>query len=105
MPEDDPAGITIDGEKYTMDDLTFRERREVRKLTRVVAEDPDLDLEDAVLDELLVAFATVVKQRTDPAYTLDDALDLKVADIVQRGEAADPPPAAPARKPRAGAKK
>lgn len=106
----DPFAILIDGEKYTMDDLTFRERREVRRLTREVAEDPELDLEDAILDELLVAFATVVKQRANPEYTLDEAMDLKLTDISSMGRAQEeeetvPPPTEPGRKPRAGAKK
>lgn len=87
---DELLTIAVDGEKFTMDDLSFRERREVRRLTREIAEDPDIELEDALVDDLLVAFVTVCKQRTNPDFTTDDAMDLKPADL-EVDETPDPP--------------
>ena len=81
MPDDEILAIAVDGERLTMDDLTFRERREVRRLARELDGNPDVHFDDLVLDDLIAAFVTVCKQRANPAFTIDDALDLKPTDL------------------------
>lgn len=81
--------IAIDGEKFTMADLTFRERKEVRRLARELDGDPDLDMEDVLFDSLVASFACVVKQRTDDGFTIDDAMDLTIKDLAAADAEAD----------------
>lgn len=84
MPEvqdDGPLTITVDGEKFTMDDLTFRERKAVRSIARELDGDPDVAMDDVMFDDLVLAFATVCKRRANPEFSLDDALDLKFTDL------------------------
>lgn len=94
---EDPFTIAVDGETYSMDDLSFKERKEVRKLAREIADDPEAELEDMVVDDLLVAMVTVCKQKTDPAFTIDAAMELKPGDIVPQPKKAKPRPKAPTR--------
>jgi hypothetical protein len=81
--------IAVDGERYTMDDLTFRERREVRRLARDLDGNPDVDFDDVMIDDLIAAFVTVCKQRGTPAFTVEDALDMKPGELLAAAE--DPP--------------
>lgn len=77
--------LVIDGEEYDLgqDDLTFGEQRALRKLVRDLAEDPDLNPVEATLADFLPALVTVIKQRTDASYTVEDALGLKYEDVIQ----------------------
>lgn len=83
MPED-VLMLAVDGDTYTMDDLTFRERKEVRRLARALDGNADIELDDVMVDDLLVAMVTVIKRRTSPEYTTDEAMDIRPADIVPR---------------------
>lgn len=80
--EDQGLVVMVDGERHAMGDLTFRERRELRRLARELEGDPDKEMEDVMFDYLVAAFATVVKQRTHPEFGIDDALDFKPSDLV-----------------------
>lgn len=81
MP-DDVLTLAIDGESHTMDDLTFRERKEVRRLSRELDGNAEAELDDIMVDDLIVAMVTVIKRRSNPEYTTDEAMDIKPADIV-----------------------
>jgi len=81
-PEDRPLTIAVDGEKFTMADLTFRERRDLRALARELADDPDLDMEDVMYDDLILAFAIVAHRRKTPGYSIEDGLDLQIGSLV-----------------------
>lgn len=81
MP-DDVLTLALDGDSHTMDDLTFRERKEVRRLARELDGTPDAELDDIMVDDLLVAMVTVIKRRASPEYTTDEAMDIRPNDIV-----------------------
>lgn len=81
MP-DDVLTLTVDGDTYTMDDLKFRERKEVRRLARDLHGSADADLDDIMVDDLIVAMVTVIKRRANPEYTIDEAMEIRPADIV-----------------------
>lgn len=94
-PTVDPLTITVDGERFTMDNLTFRERREVRRIARELDGNMDLDFDDVMIDDLLASFITVCKRRTVPTFTIDDALDLTPGDVVVNAPAVEADSAPP----------
>lgn len=77
--------LVIDGEEYDLgqDDLTFGEQRKLRTLVRQLAEDAELNPIEATLADFLPALVTIIKQRTNPEYTVDDALELKYEDVIK----------------------
>ena len=87
----DDGTIFIEGAAYTPDDLTFREQREMRDIYRNMMGDPAADLANAANMDFLPVLAYLVRRRDDPEYTLERALDLKIADLVT------PPPTKPKR--------
>lgn len=95
--------IHVEGETYELNDLSFKERKEVRRLARVAADDPDAELEDLEMDYLIVAFITVCKNRTDPAFDIEDAMEMKLTDVAVPVPADPPEPATKARRRGAGA--
>jgi hypothetical protein len=87
--------LVIDGEEYDLgtDSLTFGEQRKVRRYVRELAEDPDLDLGDAALMDVLPAIVTVIKQRTDASFTPDQADAMRLEDVLRdKQEPGDPTP-------------
>jgi hypothetical protein len=85
MPEDDEqqGGLWIDGELYTVDDLTFKERRLMRTTVRELnSDDPDFDMAfvDPINDTIPV-FVWIIKRRTNPDYSMDDVLSMKLSDL------------------------
>lgn len=89
MPED-VLTLAVDGDSYTMDDLTFRERKEVRRLARELDGGADAELDDIMVDDLIVAMVTVIKRRANPDYTTAEAMDIRPADIVPGDDKARP---------------
>lgn len=73
------SALYIDGEQVTMNDLTFREQRTMRDHIRALA--PDGDPDNASEADIVPALIAVVKQRTDPKFTLEQALDFKPGDL------------------------
>jgi hypothetical protein len=93
---DSSSGVPIDGRIYTLKDLTFRERRELRQMIRDSIGRPDAELYDVVDDaDLVPCIVYLVKRRTDSAYTLDMALDLTEAELAGEAEVVPPPVADP----------
>jgi hypothetical protein len=89
--------IVIDGDTYTLDDLTFREQHALRSAVRELSGDPEMTVGEAPLMDFLPALAYVIKRRAEPAYTVEQALDLRTDQVL-----ADLPPTKPASaKPRA----
>lgn len=76
--------IAVDGKEYSLDDLTFREQRELRKTVRELVDDPQADIDEAAMMDVLPAVALVLKRRDDPKYSIDQALELKVADLTAK---------------------
>jgi hypothetical protein len=86
----DESGIWVDGKCYTDDDLTFREQRTIRSLLRELMEDPLFDPLDAAQADLMPAYVCVIKRRTDPGYTVEQALDIKPSDLAKPEKKARP---------------
>ena len=78
--QDDLSAIWIDGQAYTFDDLTYREQRKVRDLLKGIAPDVE-DTDDASLADFMPCVITVIKQRTDPDFTIDQALDFSPKEL------------------------
>ena len=72
--------IVIDGDLVDTDDLTFGESRKVRQAMAQMGVE---DVHDPSIDEYLPALVWVWKQRTDPGFTLDQASELKLRDILR----------------------
>lgn len=71
--------VFVDGVKVTVADLTFGEQVKLRKFIRDLS--PDGDEDEASSAEMVPALVTVVKQRTEPEFTVENALALKEADL------------------------
>lgn len=85
----DDITITLDGETYSADELTFREQREMRKLVRELVEDPKADMEEVSIMDVLPVLAFIVIHRTKPEFTLEEALDMKISDILPEEDEAE----------------
>jgi hypothetical protein len=79
LPNEDTAGLWIDGERHDWNRLTFRERKAVSKLIVELEGDPD----DPSDDDFLPAVITVIMRRKDPEYPVDKALDMAPEDLVK----------------------
>lgn len=81
----DKEDIVVDGEVLDLDDFTFREMRELRRVVKehIIESEDDVDIEDLSLSEYLPAAIYLLKRRSDPEYTIDKALDLKFKDVVK----------------------
>ncbi len=93
MPNtDNDARLKIGGQIFDPEDLTYGEKREVRRIIRDElwdSGDGALDWDAVTENEVLPATITVFMRRGDPEYTVQQALDLKPRDIYI---AADGPP-------------
>jgi hypothetical protein len=84
-------GIPVDGQFYTVEDLTGREQRELRDALRELTGNDTATiaafLNFAMVDDFDYACAMtyVVTKRTNEKFTLDDALELKPAEIQEAG--------------------
>ncbi len=101
MPDENTDELLhVDGQTFDPEDLTYGEKREVRRLVRCELWDDamgDFDWEEVGENDVLPATIAVFMRRTDPDYTLEAALALKPRDVY----AVVPPtsrPAASARK-------
>lgn len=75
--------VEVDGEGgYKLDELTFREQREVRGLIRELTGDGGMEVVEAANMDFIPAIVTVVRRRGDANYSLDQALE-EHAEIVE----------------------
>lgn len=80
MPETpEQSGIYINGEKFVMSDLNYAERRQWRDKVRELA--PDGDADQAGEEDIIPAFVWIIQRRTNPTYSIEDALALKPGDL------------------------
>lgn len=93
--KDDPVelpGIPVDGEFYNADDLTGKEQRDLRQALRELTGNETATLsaflELGMVDDFdyVCGMTYVIKKRTNDKYTLDDALELKPADVTEQGQ-------------------
>lgn len=76
--------LVIDGQKYTAEDLTFREQREMRRVLKTeLMDDPSADVSEANVSDFYLAMIYVIKRRENDALSLDDVLDMKLADVLK----------------------
>jgi hypothetical protein len=86
--------LIVDGVEIDMDDFSFKEQREVRRLLHehVALEwDRDKPWDEQLFHDIFPAVIAVYKQRDDPAYTVDQALELKPRDVIVSREVAPTP--------------
>ena len=94
--------IEVDGVEVDMDDFSFREQREVRRLVYeeiTLERDRDKPWEEQLFNDIYPAIVCVYMRRADAAYTLDQALDMKARDVVKEREVAPPTRRAAAKRP------
>lgn len=75
----DESALWIDGKPYVSDDLTFREQRQLRDYIRQLA--PGGDQDEAGDADIIPALVTVIRQRDDQSFTLEQALDMRPSDV------------------------
>jgi hypothetical protein len=76
--------LTIDGETFEFDKLTYGERKQVSRLVKelVLHADPDADAdEDWTADDVRLAFAIVCARRKTPGFSVEDGLKLTPAEL------------------------
>jgi hypothetical protein len=83
-PQEASKALYVNGSPLDEDDLTFREKREMR---RVILEDlmgdAKADISEAYTDDFLLAMLYIVLKRDQPEMTVEDALDLKLSDFLK----------------------
>lgn len=85
-PETPPEQeIVVDGEPVELDDLTFREQRELRQTIAGMTGKPinEIELDMVDLMDFLPTLAWIIKRRTDPDYSMESALELKQKDMLR----------------------
>lgn len=75
----DDGLLHIDGHTFDLDDLTYGERRQIKAIARTQIYDESVDGEfsDMNEDDLMPAIILVFMRRHDPAYTLEQAQQLR----------------------------
>ena len=74
MPEaNEEVTVYVDGEAVTIDKMTFRERREVRRLAVELSEDPEA--EEYTVDDAVMAMVAVARRRKNPEFDPESLLD------------------------------
>lgn len=77
--EPDESGVVIEGHVTRLKDLSYGERRELRRIAKVELGDGDLD--EVTEEDYEIAFALVALRRSDPHAKLEDVLAWKPGDV------------------------
>lgn len=92
----DNLKITVNGQTFDTEDLTYGEQRAIRRLIRNEiwdeAQDGPFDWDEVGEFEILPATITVLMRREDPDFTVEQAMARNAMDIV--GSADEVPPTA-----------
>jgi hypothetical protein len=80
---EDTELLHIAGHTFDLDDLTYGERREIKRVAKVEIYDELVDgkFEDMNEDDLMPAIILVCMLRHDPSYTLEMAQQVKPNDL------------------------
>jgi hypothetical protein len=83
---DETELIYIDGHTFDLDDLTYAERRETKRIARTEIWDEGVDgpFEDLSSDDVMPAVILVLMRRHDPLYTLAQAMAQKPERIFEK---------------------
>ena len=78
MAEDEEL-LYVNGHVFDTDDLTYGERREIKRIARTEIWDEDVDgpWEDMTADDIMPAIILVLMRRDTPGYTLELAMQEK----------------------------
>lgn len=96
MPKRPEFQFNVDGTDYTLDDLTYGEQREVRRLVRELSEDPNAEIIPADPMDRAPAMVCVIRRRDNPEYTIEEAQEVKPGDVWREVKAERPTRAAKA---------
>ena len=92
---DDNEVLHVDGRTFDTDDLTYGERREIRRLIKNELWDEDLDgpfeWGEVTADDIMAVTILVLMRRENPAYTLAEALACKPERVLS-GPPTEPSP-------------
>lgn len=92
----DNLKITIDGQTFDTEDLTYGEQRAIRRLIRneIWKEDQDgpFDWDEVGEFEILPATITILMRRDNPNFTVEQAMARNAMDLI--GNADEVPPTA-----------
>ena len=91
MADDDVQLLHVNGETFDPDDLTYGEMREVRTIVRSIwdTDEGDFDWEEVSANDVMLATVVVFVRRSQPEYSIDEAMNLKPRDVYKEDE---PPP-------------
>jgi hypothetical protein len=82
------GSIAVDGRFWTIEDLTWRERRELRDLVREAIANPTAEIRDVIDDaDIVPQMVFLLRRRTDPEFTLEQALDMTEAELEEAAKA------------------
>ena len=85
--------IEVDGVEVDMEDFSFREQREVRRLVYeeiALERDREKPWEEQMFNDIYPAIVCVYMRRQNGGYTLDQALDMKARDVIKERPVAPP---------------
>lgn len=86
MADEDPELLHVDGKTFDTDDLTYGERRDIRRLIKNELWDEDtdgpFDWEEVTADDIMAVTILVLMRRENPQFTLEDALACKPARVL-----------------------
>jgi hypothetical protein len=81
----DDGMLHVGGETFDVEDLTYAEKRAVRRIVRTElwdeTVDGEFDWDEVGENEVLPATIAVFMRRTNPDYTLADAMALKPREV------------------------
>lgn len=106
MADTDPEILYVDGHTFDTDDLTYGERIAIRRLIKNEMWDQDADgpfnWDEVTADHIMAVTVLVLMRRTDPEYTLAQALACK-PERVLAGPPTKPSPKRSSARPKASA--
>jgi hypothetical protein len=85
MADKDEELLHVNGQTFDMDDLTYGERREIRRLIRNElwdeSVDGEFDWDEVTPDDIVAVTVLVMMRREDPQFTLEQALACKPNEV------------------------
>lgn len=84
---EDDGRITVLGVTANAEQLTFRERRAAREIADEVAVADEADQ-----DDMLIGIITVLARRTEPEFTVEQAMDMTPEQLLPPKPPEDAPP-------------
>jgi len=85
MSSEDQGDMTIVIDGVASEDLalTFKEQRRLRQMVREMTGDPEAEVESAALMDWIPALVCITRQRANPEYTLEEAMNTTLDDYLK----------------------